>query len=61
MHVAQSINAADQSIWDQKTACALRWIVMMTSEGLLSPASRRELSAGCTLATPTLAALSPGH
>jgi len=29
--------------WDQKTLCALRWIIMLNALPLLSPESRREL------------------
>ncbi len=29
--------------WDQKTLCALRWIVMLNALALLSPESRRTL------------------
>lgn len=30
--------------WDQKTACASRWILILCALPLLSPASRRELT-----------------
>lgn len=32
-----------EEYWDQKTLCALRWIIMLNALPLLSPESRREL------------------
>ncbi len=34
----------EMSLWDQKTLCALRWIVMLNAMPLLSLAGRKELS-----------------
>jgi hypothetical protein len=37
----QAINEKDY--WDEKSLCALRWIIMLNMMPMLSPASRRDL------------------